>query len=207
MKKFLLSGAVAFAFVLYIVFNRSSRAGTVVPPASLANIPLSQLPGAAQSQTPFSAPVSSSSAQSAPASPAPSQAPVQSQAPASTAPAQTQTPAPAQSQSAPVSTPPPPKKNTGQYADGTYTGLVADAYYGYVQVQVSVSGGKITDVQFLQYPNDRSTSRYINGQAMPYLIAEAIQAQNANVDVVSGATDTSMAFRQSLADALSHAKS
>lgn len=197
MKKFLLSGAVAFAFVIYIVFNHSSRAGTVIPPASLANIPLSQLPGASSGSVVAQAPVQAPS----PASTAPAPAP------AATTPPPAPAPAPTQSQPAPVATPPPPKKNLGQYVDGTYTGSVADAYYGYVQVQVSVSGGKVTGVQFLQYPNDRSTSRYINGQAMPYLIAEAIQAQNANVDVVSGATDTSMAFRQSLADALSQAKS
>lgn len=93
-----------------------------------------------------------------------------------------------------------------QYKDGTYTGDVADAYYGNIQVQVTVSGGKITDVQFLQYPNDRGTSIQINSQAMPYLKQEAIQAQSAQVDGVSGATDTSQAFIQSLGSALNQAK-
>ena len=92
------------------------------------------------------------------------------------------------------------------YADGSYTGSVADAYYGSVQVQVIVQSGKVATVNFLQYPSDRSTSRYINGQAMPILQSEAIQAQSANVDIVSGATDTSMAFQQSLANALAQAK-
>jgi uncharacterized protein with FMN-binding domain len=82
-----------------------------------------------------------------------------------------------------------------------------DAYYGNVQVQVTVNGGKITDVQFLDYPQDRGTSREINGQATPLLAQEAIAVQNANVDIISGATDTSMAFQQSLAVALSQAKS
>lgn len=93
----------------------------------------------------------------------------------------------------------------GQYKNGTYTGLVADAFYGNVQVQVTISGGKITDVQFLQYPSDRSTSVYINSQAMPLLKQEAIQAQSANVSGVSGASATSAAFIQSLTDALSQA--
>ena len=105
-----------------------------------------------------------------------------------------------------VVTPAPVKKSTGQYVDGTYTGSVADAYYGNVQVRVTISGGKITNVAFLQYPNDRSTSISINRQATPKLAAEAIQAQSANVSGVSGASDTSMAFQQSLADALSQAK-
>lgn len=92
------------------------------------------------------------------------------------------------------------------YKDGTYTGNVADAFYGNVQVQATVSGGKITDVAFLQYPGDRSTSVRINSQAMPMLKQEAIQAQSAQVDGVSGATDTSKAFIESLSSALNQAK-
>lgn len=107
---------------------------------------------------------------------------------------------------APTPAPAPKPKPIGQYKDGSYTGSVADAYYGYVQVRAVISGGKITDVQFLDYPQDRNTSRYINSQAMPYLTQEAIQVQNANVDTVSGATETSRAFRESLASALSKAK-
>jgi len=93
------------------------------------------------------------------------------------------------------------------YKDGTYTGDARDAFYGTIQVKATISGGKITDVQFLQYPNDRDTSIQINQQAMPYLKQEAIQAQNANVDIVSGATDSSKAFRESLQSALDQANS
>jgi uncharacterized protein with FMN-binding domain len=100
----------------------------------------------------------------------------------------------------------PVTKLKGQYTDGSYTGVVADAYYGNVQVRATVSGGKLTNVAFLQYPNDRQTSREINQQAMPYLKAEAIQAQSANVNGVSGASDTSAAFVLSLGAALAHAK-
>ena len=45
----------------------------------------------------------------------------------------------------------------------------------------------------------------INSRAMPILISEAIQSQDANVDTVSGASDTSAAFRQSLTTALNQA--
>lgn len=110
------------------------------------------------------------------------------------------TPTPAQTSSSSNASQP-----QGQYKDGTYTGSVADAYYGYVQVQVTVSGGRITSVTFLQYPDTHSTSIAINNQAMPYLQQEAIQAQSANVNIVSGATDTSVAFQQSLQSALSQA--
>lgn len=91
------------------------------------------------------------------------------------------------------------------YKDGKYGGSVADAFYGNVQVQVTISGGKITAVDFLQYPNDQPNSVYINDQAMPYLKQEAIQAQSAHVDGVSGATDTSQAFVESLTVALNKA--
>lgn len=100
----------------------------------------------------------------------------------------------------------PTTKPRGQYKDGSYTGSVEDAIYGNIQVQAVISGGKLTDVVFLQYPNDRNTSVEINTQAMPYLKQEAIAAQNANVDIISGATDSSIAFRQSLGTALSQAK-
>lgn len=92
------------------------------------------------------------------------------------------------------------------YEDGTYTGSVADAQWGYVQVQVVIQAGRITNVQFLQYPNDRSRSIEINQFADPELVQEAIQAQSAQVDVISGATDSSVAFMQSLSDALSQAR-
>ncbi|HWY79389.1 MAG TPA: FMN-binding protein [Candidatus Sulfotelmatobacter sp.] len=96
--------------------------------------------------------------------------------------------------------------SNSQYKDGTYKGSVADAIYGNIQVQITILGGKITDVQFLQYPNDRDTSISINQQADPLLAQEAIQAQNISVDIVSGATDTSQAFIQSLQSALNQAK-
>ena len=96
--------------------------------------------------------------------------------------------------------------NTGLYKDGSYTGIVADAYYGNVQVSTTFSGGKLTAVKFLQHPDMRSTSIEINMQAMPYLQQEAIQAQSSNVQVISGATYTSQAFIQSLASAFAQAK-
>lgn len=92
-----------------------------------------------------------------------------------------------------------------QYKDGIYTGKTVDAYYGLVQVQATISDGKITSVDFLQYPNDRRTSVYINNQAMPYLKKEAISTQSADVNIVSGATQTSLAFRKSLKSALDQA--
>lgn len=114
-----------------------------------------------------------------------------------------------QATQATLSTPTPttaPPVQTGQYKDGTYVGSVVDAFYGNVQVQAVISGGQITDVIFLQYPNHNNTSININSQAMPLLKQEALAAQSANVSGVSGASATSPAFQTSLADALSLAK-
>lgn len=95
---------------------------------------------------------------------------------------------------------------SGLYNDGTYTGTAYDALYGSVQVQATVSGGQLTDVQFLKYPGDRRTSQNINNRAMSQLKREAIAVQGSRVNTVSGATDTSEAFRQSLHSALIQAQ-
>lgn len=136
--------------------------------------------------------------------PTPTPTPVPTPAPEPT-PTPAPTPAPAPTPE-PTPAPAPAPAPKGQYTDGTYTGDTFYAYYGYVQVEATVAGGKLTDVQFLRYPNDRRTSIYINTQAMPLLKQEAIQAQNANVNIISGASDTSFAFRESLASALTQAK-
>ena len=88
------------------------------------------------------------------------------------------------------------------YKNGTFDGQPVDAYYGLVQVEVTIQNGSIQNVTFLQYPNDRRTSREINSQVMPWLTQEAIQAQSANVDIISGATLTSEGFQMSLQSAL-----
>lgn len=94
----------------------------------------------------------------------------------------------------------------GFYKNGTYTGPEVNAYYGLVQIQVVIQNGKISNVLFLDYPRDRRTSQRINDQVMPWLTQEAIQAQSANVDIISGATLTSEAFANSLQSALLSAK-
>ena len=94
--------------------------------------------------------------------------------------------------------------STGTLKDGTYKGSSVQIRWGDVQVQVVIQNGKVTDVRFLSYPTD-ARSQQINSQATPALAQEAIQAQSASVQVVSGATFTSRAFMQSLAAALSQA--
>jgi uncharacterized protein with FMN-binding domain len=95
---------------------------------------------------------------------------------------------------------------TGQYKDGTYTGTVADAFYGNLQAIVTIQGGMITNITFPQSPSGGHSGN-LSAQALPLLKQEAIAAQSANVNVVSGATQDSQAFQQSLASALAQAKS
>ena len=108
----------------------------------------------------------------------------------------------------PVTTvaPVPATKPQERYVDGTYTGSAADAYYGTVQVSAVVKNGKLSKVSLLQYPNDRDESQQISNRSLPVLESEAIQSQSAQVNGVSGATQTSEAFTQSLASALAKAK-
>jgi uncharacterized protein with FMN-binding domain len=84
----------------------------------------------------------------------------------------------------------------------TYTGDSVQTQFGPVQVQVTVENGSITDVTTLAYPSNDGHSAQINAQAVPALQNQALSAQSANLDGVSGASYTSAAFEQSLQSAL-----
>ncbi len=86
------------------------------------------------------------------------------------------------------------------------TGDAADTRYGPVQVQVSLSGGRITSATAVDYPAQDPRDYQINSYAIPVLNREAVQANSANIDMVSGATFTSMGYQQSLQSALDKAK-
>jgi uncharacterized protein with FMN-binding domain len=87
----------------------------------------------------------------------------------------------------------------------TVTGDTAQTQWGPVQVQITVSGGKITDVTPVQYPNGNGRDQEINSYALPVLAQEALAAQSANIDHVSGATVTSDGYVQSLQSAIDQA--
>ena len=81
-------------------------------------------------------------------------------------------------------------------------GAPADTRYGPVQVQITVSNGRITRADAITYPQESSRDQEINSQAVPQLDQETLQAQSAQIDTVSGATYTSDGYRQSLQSAL-----
>jgi uncharacterized protein with FMN-binding domain len=87
----------------------------------------------------------------------------------------------------------------------TVTGDTAQTRWGPVQVQITVAGGKITDVTPVQYPNGNGRDQEINSYALPVLAQEALAAQSANIDHVSGATVTSDGYVQSLQSAIDQA--
>ena len=118
-------------------------------------------------------------------------------APAS-APVATTAPPPPAPHPAPIT--PPPTSPPAQPRQ--FTGTTAQTPYGPVQVQITVQGGRITDVQALQLPNGNFHSQQISAYAGPRLRQEALQAQSANIDTVSGATYTSDGYRQSLQSAI-----
>ncbi len=132
------------------------------------------------------------------------------------APRPTPTPAPA-----PASTPARPGANPGsgqaptqgipgnpgsQGSAGTaYVGDPIGTRYGNVQVQILVANGKITSASVLQVPNRDRKDVQINNRAVPILNQQVVSAQSADIDMVSGATVTSMAYIQSLQSALDQA--
>ncbi|BET51222.1 FMN-binding protein [Kitasatospora aureofaciens] len=84
------------------------------------------------------------------------------------------------------------------------TGDAAQTQYGPVQVRVTVSGGRITDVEALQAPKG-GRSDQVTADAVPKLNRAAVAAGNADIDAVSGATYTSAGYTQSLQSALDRA--
>jgi uncharacterized protein with FMN-binding domain len=175
-KKSFYTAFVAITFILYALQNRGT--------AAVSSIPASGGPNSTPTSTGTTAGPSSGSANTALI--APTQASTTTNAPSATA--------------APTTT------TSSGYKDGTYTGSEVDVRWGLVKVQATIQGGQIANVQVVEYPNERRTSARINSIAVPELQQEAIQAQTANVNIITGATLTSEGFQQSLIDALNQAK-
>ena len=87
----------------------------------------------------------------------------------------------------------------------TVTGDSEDTRYGPVQLAVTFSGKKITKIQVLQYPTESGRDQEINSYAIPQLNQEAMSAQSANIDAISGASYTSDGYQRSLQSAIDKA--
>lgn len=87
----------------------------------------------------------------------------------------------------------------------TLTGQPVDVGYGTVQVRVTLAGTRIVGVSALSLPTG-GRSDEISSYAEPLLQQEALKAQSASIDAVSGASYTSQGYAQSLQSALDAAK-
>ena len=144
----------------------------------------------------------------------PPAAPIATLAPSSTS-SSSSTPSPTATPSAappsggasptPTATPTPTPAASG-LKSGSFTGQTYANPYGNVQVQVVISGGKITDVKTIQYPNGHQQSVFINSQALPLLREEVLQTQSAKINIIGGATFTSEGYAQSVQSALDLAR-
>ncbi|MER7848582.1 FMN-binding protein [Kitasatospora sp. NPDC096077] len=95
---------------------------------------------------------------------------------------------------------------SGGGATRKISGDTVNTRYGPVQVQVTLAGSRLTAVDVVKYPTQDRRDREINADALPTLNQEAISAQNAQIDAVSGATYTSDGYIRSLQSALDRAK-
>jgi len=98
---------------------------------------------------------------------------------------------------APAATDPPAVSGTR-----TVTGPVVNTRWGAVQVEVTLDGSQLVDVTALQLPGGDRRSSQISNSVEPILRSQALTAQGANIDGLSGATYTSTAYARSLQAAL-----
>lgn len=121
--------------------------------------------------------------------------------------AQSAVPSPSASSSASASTGSSSAGSSSAGSSGTRTveGDTVQTRYGPVQLRITLTGGKITAVTAVQLPDDNPRDQEIDSFAVPQLTQEALAAQSAKIDTVSGATYTSEGYIQSLQSALDKA--
>lgn len=95
--------------------------------------------------------------------------------------------------------------SSGSTKTTTVDGDTAQTQWGPVQVELVIENGSITNVTMLQYPNGNGRDIEINNYALPILIQQTVESQGQQVDMISGATVTSVGYLQSLQSALDQA--
>jgi uncharacterized protein with FMN-binding domain len=95
------------------------------------------------------------------------------------------------------------RAGAGKRAARTVTGPAVNYNFGVLSVKITVTKGKITRIG-IAYLNDGGNprSQSIDQQSIPILEQQALQAQSASIQGVSGASYTSAGFAQSLQSAL-----
>ena len=90
------------------------------------------------------------------------------------------------------------QQQAGTYRDGTFTGL-GTSRHGNIEATVVIKGGKIVSATVTS-----CQTRFPCSWVSP-LVTEVVSRQSAPVDYVSGATDSSRAYRQAVSNALARA--
>jgi uncharacterized protein with FMN-binding domain len=86
--------------------------------------------------------------------------------------------------------------------DGDYESDKVTFEWGDLRARILVTGGKITTVQIMSYPDHRSQSLYLIQLADPILTTEVIKTQQSRVNTVSSATNSSIAFQDAIQGAI-----
>ncbi|KRL07506.1 FMN-binding protein [Liquorilactobacillus hordei] len=92
------------------------------------------------------------------------------------------------------------------YKDGEYVGKSTATAWGNVQLKIKIANNRLTKITVLKYPNTHSHSVELNRQVLPVYRQEAVKSQSANIQQVSGATETWKGFTGSLQSALIKAR-
>jgi uncharacterized protein with FMN-binding domain len=179
--------------------------GPVAPAGSASAPPATHPPSptARPATAPSGRPSSAQHAARAVSSPSPSSSRTRAVA---TGPAAAPSPAPTHS-TVPTATPTAHSTASASPTPAAHsaTGPAVDVGYGQfgiIQVQATVSGGRLVDIEPVQLPDYEQTSVLISEQAWPILKQEALQAQSAQIANVTGASFTTAGFEQSLRAAL-----
>ncbi|MGW5349008.1 FMN-binding protein [Streptomyces sp. NPDC004031] len=126
--------------------------------------------------------------------------------PHTNAPAVTAAPAPQGAPQTPAAgTGPQPTATGGAKGTQKIDGDTVQTRYGPVQVRITLTGGRLTGVDVLRAPQGNGRDQEITSFSVPQLTQEALAAQSARIDAVSGATYTSDGYVRSLQSALDKA--
>ena len=183
--------------ILFAGWESGAWHDAALHPASAAGTPTPTVAIRSASPTP---------AESIPAPVEPTVTPTPTPTPTPTVtPTPTATPSPVPPPVAPPVAAPPAPAAPPVAAGGTFPGSLAQTPYGTVRVAVTITAGRITDVQALKLTDAGSTSVQISRYAAPILRSEVLASQSARVAGVGGATYTSVGYLSSLQAALTSA--
>jgi uncharacterized protein with FMN-binding domain len=102
----------------------------------------------------------------------------------------------------PIATPPPLRSGEGTRS---FLGPAMTTPFSAIQVRAFFTGRRLTGIETVLLSGDGPHTEALNARAEPILRESALEAGNADVDVVSGATSTSEIWLDSLQGAIDEA--